>query len=201
MKNNQKVRQVVSWILLSLCTLVMVACSGDKDTQVKGTSDTDPIGGSPVCAQCGGLLASALGESPLISMDSVQLGLDFYQNLEDENGVQALGNLYVERFNGFGICEIPAGLYVVETSHGGTRNGVGLIGGLTLRASGPVQIELRVHYFSLLATQPVLHDCAGVPYPYELLGQVNVLEVNDKDCAGKVLTLSGSSGSFCHIVE
>ena len=206
MKNTiyKRIESLVSLALIILLSVIMVACLGDK----KGGKVGKTPGSDRHRDRCSGckdshLLVSGLGESLSSSPDSVQLVLDFYSEDSDEdrhgtlNDIQAEGRLYVESFNGFGLCDIPDGDYSVKTLEKGSRNNAELITGLRLEASGPVKVKMRVRYFSFLSAQPVLESCDGHEYANELLGEVVILEADEEECAGKTLILVGAQDFDC----
>ena len=195
-------KKVFSLALMVLLAVVMVMgyqnCGkgGGGRTKAKGGGD-----GRPTCPGCGSnRWASALGESPAGSMDSVQLALDFYSNQAEDgdslhlNDIEAAGHLDVNNFNGFGLCDIPPGRYSVESTQAGTVTGSGLLTQMELQAFGPVEVKMGVNSFSFISVEPELQSCAGHGYGKEIVGRIAVLEADGKDCGFKVLTLATLNG-------
>lgn len=208
-RNNKKVRNLISLIFMAVLAVTMTACGGGNK---KGAGPHHRYNRHYPCTNCSGSpLASGLGESVLGSTDSIQLALDFYSASANTgthglNDVEATGLLYINQFNGFGLCHVPPGVYSVSTIHKGIQNSLGQIGNLTLRATGPANLEMRVVSFVFLSAQPQRRSCSGEFYPSDMLGEVEIIRVEgpshghggwqNQNCSGKRLIVNGSQNNF-----
>ncbi len=192
----KKHRYALPVCLMAMLTVTMVACSDDRAK----TPATTPNTTEEENLSHSNAFASGLGES--MTPDVVQLALTFESDNPDNDdnddndshqfyahqNISATGRMYVDHFQALLDCKIPSGTYTVETlDDGGQDPHSQLIRGLKLKADGPVDVELYVRYFSLLSAQPVLESCQGEDYANEIIGQVEVLKANGKECYGRTI--------------
>ena len=192
-EKNKTLRSLLIILISAVFSLTMMACGGDKKKQTASTPITNNDNDRDRNDES--YWTSALGESMNGSVDSAQLALDFYSDGNGSN-ISAKGELYISRFDGFGLCDLPEGTYDIETETEGHQNFSGLIKGLQLEStSGPVDLKMSVISFSLLSSHSRLESCSGDDYAQELLGQVYIIEVDGDDCGNKPLSFLGNTNN------